>query len=185
VEERELVERIEAILRETARERERAREPVGHHVQCAAEGESAGVKQRFSGRVPACCTTARRSGETAFIEPRECVEPANRLAGLELDARREEQRILLELTRELFDQEPRIVEAAARVAELELAVIRPRSAASTTRACPRSRARATGRARRSCARGARHPLLSSRRGAARCPRWCRSTYASAASSICW
>jgi DNA mismatch repair protein MutS2 len=81
------------------------------------------VKARASGRVQGLLHDRSSSGETAFIEPRNLVEPGNRLAGLELDLQREEQRILLELTRELLREQPRLAQAAQQVAELELGLI--------------------------------------------------------------
>jgi DNA mismatch repair protein MutS2 len=117
------------------------------------------VKARSSGRVPGLLLDRSSSGETAFVEPRECTEPAHRLAGVELDLRREQQRILLELTRELLAEEPRLRLAAERLAELELALIsalycREHKARVPDVARSRDGARST-----LVLRGARHPLL--------------------------
>ncbi|MBK8178430.1 MAG: hypothetical protein IPK67_05940 [Planctomycetes bacterium] len=117
------------------------------------------VKAKSAGRVPGLLLDRSSSGETAFIEPRECTEPAHRLAGVEIDLRREQQRILLELTRELLAEEPRLLVAAARLAELELALIsalycREHGARVPEVARSRDGARAT-----LVLRGARHPLL--------------------------
>jgi DNA mismatch repair protein MutS2 len=117
------------------------------------------VKAKSSGRVPGLLVDRSSSGETAFIEPRECTIPAQKLAAVEIDLRREEQRILLELTRSLFGHEPRLLAAAGRLAELELALVsalfcREYSARVPTVARSRDGARAT-----LVLRGARHPLL--------------------------
>jgi DNA mismatch repair protein MutS2 len=117
------------------------------------------VKAKSSGRVPGLLVDRSSSGETAFIEPRECTIPAQKLAAVEIDLRREEQRILLELTRSLFGHEPRLLAAAGRLAELELALVsalfcREYSARVPAVARSRDGARAT-----LVLRGARHPLL--------------------------
>ncbi|HTF91196.1 MAG TPA: hypothetical protein VK843_22480 [Planctomycetota bacterium] len=118
------------------------------------------VKAKSAGRVPGLLIDRSSTGETAFIEPRECTESGQRLAAVEIDLRREEQRILLELTRELFAQEERLKLAAQRLAELELSWIsalycREYQARSPEVSRSRDGARAT-----LVLRGARHPLLA-------------------------
>ncbi len=117
------------------------------------------VKAKSAGRVPGLLIDRSSSGETVFIEPRECTEIAQRLAAVEIDLRREEQLILLELTRSLFAEEARLMAASERLAELELALISAhfcREYSARVPAVSRSRdgARAT-----LVLRGARHPLL--------------------------
>ncbi|HUR29695.1 MAG TPA: hypothetical protein VM509_16005, partial [Planctomycetota bacterium] len=118
------------------------------------------VKAKSAGRVPGLLVDRSSTGETAFVEPRECTEPGQRLAAVEIDLRREEQRILLELTRSLFVHEQRLQQASARLAELELAWIsaqycREYAARSPEVSRSRDGARAT-----LVLRGARHPLLA-------------------------
>lgn len=118
------------------------------------------VKAKSSGRVPGLLIDRSSTGETAFIEPKECTEPGQRLAAVEIDLRREEQRILLDLTRSLFANEERLMIASARLAELELSLIsalfcREYSARSPEVSRSRDGARAT-----LVLRGARHPLLA-------------------------
>ena len=117
------------------------------------------VKAKSAGRVPGLLIDRSSTGETSFIEPKECTLPAQKLAAVEIDLKREEQRILLELTRSLFAQEPRLMQASRRLEELELALISAlfcREYAARAPAVSRSRdgARAT-----LVLRGARHPLL--------------------------
>ena len=81
------------------------------------------VKARSSGRVPGIVHDRSSSGETAFVEPREAIDPGNRLTGLMSDARAEEQRILVELTRDVLAREEDLGRASDAMAELELAVI--------------------------------------------------------------
>jgi DNA mismatch repair protein MutS2 len=122
--ERELSEKLEGIVRRLDRQRGDPHPSLGHERAPARRPPRAGGQGQVGGaRVPGLLLDRSSSGETAFIEPRECTEPAHRLAGVEIDLRREQQRILLELTRELLAEEPRLVVAAARLAELELALI--------------------------------------------------------------
>ncbi|MGK0218103.1 MAG: DNA mismatch repair protein MutS2 [Planctomycetota bacterium] len=84
------------------------------------------VKARLSGRVKGIVHDRSQSGESAFIEPREVIEPGNRLASLLSDERREVERVLLELTRSILADKGRIDQAAAALGEIELAVLSAR-----------------------------------------------------------
>ena len=79
------------------------------------------VKARSRGQLPGLVHDRSQSGETLFIEPREVVEQGNRLAESRADEKREENRIFLELTRDVFDREELIRDLASRIAEFELA----------------------------------------------------------------
>lgn len=81
------------------------------------------VKRGSAGRVHGLVHDRSHSGETVFVEPRETLELGNRLAALESDARAEEQRLVVELTRELLAHAERIAHAAAALGEVELALI--------------------------------------------------------------
>ena len=81
------------------------------------------VKRGSAGRVHGLVHDRSHSGETVFVEPRETLELGNRLAGLEADARAEEQRLVVELTRELLAHAGRIAQAAEALGEIELALI--------------------------------------------------------------
>ncbi len=117
------------------------------------------VKAKSAGRVPGLLVDRSSTGETAFIEPRECAEPAQRLAGVELDLRREEQRILLELTRVLFEEEARLMDASARLAELELALVSALFCRDYSARVPQVSRSVDGARATLVLRGARHPLL--------------------------
>lgn len=116
------------------------------------------VKTKSQGRIPGIVHDRSQTGETVFVEPREVVALGNRHSELEADERREVERILLELTRAILREEEGIVEAAERLAKLELAIVGARFAAD-------SGGRVTGIAgERGAAKGlvlrsARHPLL--------------------------
>jgi DNA mismatch repair protein MutS2 len=66
------------------------------------------VKARSAGRVPGLVHDRSQSGESVFVEPRETLELGNRLTAVEAEARAEEQRLLVELTRALLDQAGRV-----------------------------------------------------------------------------
>jgi DNA mismatch repair protein MutS2 len=165
-EERELLDRIESILRRLLANATVRAQLSDASVHLRGGRRVLAVKQRSSGRIQGILHERSQSGETAFIEPRECVEPANRLAAVELDTRREEQRILLELTRELFEAEPRIALAAARLAELELAAIAAAFCREYGARVPNVQSLDGGEHAALVLRGARHPLLleEARRG---------------------
>ncbi len=116
------------------------------------------VKTKSSGRVPGLVHDRSQSGETVFVEPREIIEDQNRRSELASEEEHEVRRILVELTRQVLAAEGHLRMAAARLAELELAVI---SAAF----CAKYGARAIdvsgddGRPRGLLLREARHPLL--------------------------
>ena len=123
------------------------------------------VKAKSQGRVPGIVHDRSQSGESVFVEPLEIVAHGNRLAERQSDERREEERLLLELSRAVLAERPAIEEAALRIAELELALVAARwaaeSAASGAELAPRvpllpgQKGAATGLLLRS----ARHPLL--------------------------
>jgi DNA mismatch repair protein MutS2 len=115
------------------------------------------VKTRSAGRVRGLVHDRSQSGETVFVEPRETLELGNRLTELEAEARAEEQRLLVELTRALLEGAPRLERAAAALGELELAWIGVRFAQAFGAALPELVEPGTGSGL--LLRGVRHPLL--------------------------
>lgn len=116
------------------------------------------VKAKSSGRVRGIVHDRSSSGETIFIEPHEAVLLGNKHSEAEADKQREVERILLELTRVILGAEPRIVRAAERVAELELAFIGAKWAKDAD-ARPALLPGESGAAPGLLLRSARHPLL--------------------------
>ncbi|HEV8111523.1 MAG TPA: hypothetical protein VGR31_02010 [Planctomycetota bacterium] len=116
------------------------------------------VRTGSAGKVPGIVHDRSNTGETLFIEPREIVLPGNRLVELSADERREVERILLELTRAVLDERPRIEDACDRLARLELAVVAASFAAETGARVPLLPDE-PGAARGLLLRSARHPLL--------------------------
>ncbi len=81
------------------------------------------VKARSAGRVKGVLHDRSHSGETAFVEPREALELANRHAEQAAAERAEIGRILVELSRDVFAARSDVERAAGAIAELELAVV--------------------------------------------------------------
>lgn len=160
---RELAERVDSMLRRLLGNAALRAHLSDASVHLRAGRRVLAVRARSAGRVPGILIDRSASGETVFVEPRECTEPAQRLNEVELDLRREEQRLLVELTRRVLSEAPRILEAASRLAELELACVaaaycREHQARVPDVARSRDGARAT-----LVIRGACHPLLVEQR----------------------
>lgn len=115
------------------------------------------VKTRSAGRVRGLVHDRSQSGETVFVEPRETLELGNRLTELEAEARAEELRLLVELTRALLDGSERIARAAEAWGELELGWAGLRFCERFGATCPEL-VEAGGHAGL-LLRGVRHPLL--------------------------
>jgi DNA mismatch repair protein MutS2 len=81
------------------------------------------VKAQSAGAVRGITHDRSQSEATVFVEPQEVVEAGNRLGEVKADRRREEERLLLDLTRTILARAADITEAARRVGELELAVV--------------------------------------------------------------
>ncbi|MEM1451711.1 MAG: hypothetical protein AAGI22_21545, partial [Planctomycetota bacterium] len=116
------------------------------------------VRAKMSGRVRGLVHDRSQSGESVFIEPQEIVELGNRLAEARADERREVERILVELSREVLAERPTIDGAALRVGELEVALASAPWAASVG-ARPALQPGDDGASNGLLLRGARHPLL--------------------------
>ncbi|QDV07790.1 Endonuclease MutS2 [Planctomycetes bacterium Poly30] len=89
------------------------------------------VKAKSSGRVKGLVHDRSQTGESVFIEPAAAVEAGNRLAEVRADERRETERILIELSRELMEHRSTIEGAALRVGEFEVALASARWAKDT------------------------------------------------------
>lgn len=120
-EERELAQRIDSTLRHIA-----ARTDVRNHltdgrVHLRGGRHCLAVKAKASGRVPGIIHDRSQSEQTAFVEPRDVIEPANRLSETRHEERRELTRILSELSREVTRRAPELLEAGEGLARIELA----------------------------------------------------------------
>ncbi len=116
------------------------------------------VRARSSGRVRGILHDRSASGESAFIEPNEIIEAGNHLSEVRADARREVERILLELAQIVLDQAPAIEALSQGLGEMELAVIGARFASrhgAKVPLLPGDPAASPGLSLRQ----ARHPLL--------------------------
>ena len=116
------------------------------------------VKAKMSGRVKGLVHDRSQTGESVFIEPQEVVELGNRLAEARADERREVERILVDLSRDVLDARGVIDGAALRVGQLEVALASARWAAAVD-ARPARLPGEDGASEGLLLRGARHPLL--------------------------
>ena len=116
------------------------------------------VRAKSSGRVRGIVHDRSQSDQTVFVEPQEVIEAGNQLAEARSDKRREVERILVELTHTVLQQEPRIQLAAEHLGEVELACISARYCA-TDGARPALLPGQGGAAEAMLLRGSRHPLL--------------------------
>jgi DNA mismatch repair protein MutS2 len=120
------------------------------------------IKAKSAGRIHGIVHDRSQTGETVFVEPREVVALGNRHAELVSDERREVERILSELTREVLRHEAEIERASSALAELELALVGARWALETQGRVPLL-PRQKGAAEGLLLRSARHPLLLEQR----------------------
>jgi DNA mismatch repair protein MutS2 len=135
-------------------------------VQLRGGRPTLAVKAKSRGRVPGIVHDASQSGETLFVEPEEVVELGNRLAAARADAKREESRVLVELTRSVLGRYDELDDLSARLARLELALL----GAAWARECGGRPARLSGDEGAGVGlvmRGFRHPLLADQRAAGR------------------
>ena len=116
------------------------------------------VKAKSSGRVQGILHDRSQTEQTVFIEPREVVEPQNRLFELTSDERREVSRLVSELARKLGTERPQFEIAARALAKLEMSWIAARFA-SEYDALPALQPGDSGAANELLLREARHPLL--------------------------
>lgn len=84
------------------------------------------LRTEFKGRIPGIIHDQSASGATLFIEPLEVVELSNYWRQLQLEERREIERILSELTRLVADDAEAITRDVELLAELDLALAKAR-----------------------------------------------------------
>jgi DNA mismatch repair protein MutS2 len=157
-EERELARKIDSTLRHLAT-RDGLKQHLSDHRPHLRGGRLClAVKAQSSGRVRGIVHDRSQSDRTAFIEPREAVEPQNRLADCRTEERRELARILSELARDIGREAERVGLAAKLLARLELALVSARFAEAFEARVPLLPGEA-GASPGLLLRSARHPLL--------------------------
>jgi DNA mismatch repair protein MutS2 len=114
------------------------------------------VKAKSIGQVPGIVHDHSGTGETVFVEPREVIELGNELAVVRADVQREVQRLLVEWTRAALERQDRIEKLAARMVEVELALVGKRLCERLGARVPEVASTAEGLV----LRAARHPLLA-------------------------
>jgi DNA mismatch repair protein MutS2 len=158
VEVRQLSTKIDATLRQLCGRSDIRNHLTDGRVHLRGGRHCLAVKAKASGRVKGVVHDRSQSEQTAFVEPREVIELANRLSTGRHDERRELTRILTELSREVIGREGDLETTAARLAEVELAVIGAAFATDFEARVPLF-AGDPGAPKGLVLRGARHPLL--------------------------
>lgn len=158
VELRELSQRIDSSLRSIAARPEVRPHLTDGRVHLRGGRQCLAVKAKASGRVRGIVHDRSQSEQTAFVEPQEIIEPANRLSEARHEERRELTRILSELAREVLARAGDLGRVARALGEVELAMIGASYAAAVGARMPRL-AGDPGAAAGLLLRGARHPLL--------------------------
>ena len=123
VELRELSQRIDSTLRNIASRSDVRNHLTDGRVHLRGGRQCLAVKAKASGRVPGIVHDRSQSEQTAFIEPKGVIEPANRLSEARHEERRELTRILAELSREILDRREELLAAGKGLARIELAVV--------------------------------------------------------------
>lgn len=157
-EERELARRIDGTLRAVAARPEVRGLLNDGRAHLRGGRPCLAVKSKSSGRIPGIVHEHSQSEQTAFVEPREVIELANRQAECRLEERREAARLASELARAVGRAAPELRAAADALARVELAFV-------AARYCRQQGARAPalpgekGAEQGLVLRSARHPLL--------------------------
>jgi len=121
VEERELSRSIDGKLRSIAREPRLRSSLADARVHLRGGRLCLALKAKSSGRVKGVLHDRSASEQTVYIEPDAVVELSNRQADCRLEERREVNRILSELAREVLDAEEGLGLAASGLGKLEVA----------------------------------------------------------------
>lgn len=165
-EERELSRRIDGTLRAVAARPEVRGSLNDTRAHLRGGRPCLAVKSKSSGRIPGIVHEHSQSEQTAFVEPREVIELANRQGECRLEERREVARLASELARAIGRSAAELRAAAGALARLELALV-------AARYCRQHGARApvvpsVGETEQGLVlRSARHPLLLRELGAGR------------------
>lgn len=157
----QLTERIERELRELFSSAELRTHLSDTSIHRRGGRPVLAVKKHSSGRVRGIVHDRSQSEATVFVEPQAVVALGNQLAGANADAEREIERILLDLSRRVLTERPRIEAATELVGEIEVAFTAARWA-RTAKARPALLPeidRDRGAANALVLRSARHPLL--------------------------
>ncbi|MFT7669423.1 MAG: DNA mismatch repair protein MutS2 [Planctomycetota bacterium] len=120
---RDIAGKIDSTLRSIS-----SRTEIRHHLTDSRVHLRGGrlclaVKAKASGRVKGIIHDRSQTEQTAFVEPREVIELANRLSEARHDERRELTRILAEFSREVIAREAQLEVTALHLGRIEFAII--------------------------------------------------------------
>ncbi|MCH2106736.1 MAG: hypothetical protein MK291_08860, partial [Planctomycetes bacterium] len=158
IEERELSQSIDGKLRAIARDPKLRSSLADARVHLRGGRLCLALKAKSSGRVKGVLHDRSASDQTVYIEPDAVVGLSNRQSDCRLEERREVNRILAELAREVLDAEEGLGCAARGLAKLEVTHAAQRWAEEAGARLPEL----AGEGRTApglVLRGARHPLL--------------------------
>ena len=156
VEERELSPSIDSKLRSIAREPGLRSSLADGRVHLRNGRLCLAMKAKSSGRLKGVLHDRSASDQTAYIEPDAVVGISNRKSDCRLEERRELNRILTELAREVLDEEHALTQAARGLAKLEVTQAAINWAEESGARLPKIAGEGSAGL---LLRGARHPLL--------------------------
>jgi len=156
---RELSARIDGTLRQLCARSEIRNHLTDSRVHLRGGRHCLAVKAKASGRVRGVIHDRSQSEQTAFVEPREVIELANRLSAARHDERRELTRILTELARDVIEREGELERMALELGRIELAALSVRFAEAYGARMPQLAGAAGEAGSQLLLRSARHPLL--------------------------
>jgi len=155
---RDLAQRIDSTLRSVAARTEVRNHLTDGRVHLRGGRHCLAVKAKASGRVKGLIHDRSQSEQTAFVEPQEVIEVANRLSQARHEERRELTRVLSELAREVLGHAESLGRTARGLGEIEIAVLSASFAEAYGARMPRI-AGDEGAPAALVLRSARHPLL--------------------------
>lgn len=155
---RDLANKIDQTLRHIASRTDVRNHLTDGRVHLRGGRYCLAVKAKASGRVKGIIHDRSQTEQTAFVEPREVIELANRLSAARHDERRELTRILTELSRDVIARERGLELAALELGRIEFACIGVRFAEAFGARMP-AIGGDEGAPKGLLLRAARHPLL--------------------------
>ncbi|MCB9905719.1 MAG: endonuclease MutS2, partial [Planctomycetes bacterium] len=122
-EERDLSSRIDGTLRQIAGRSDVRNVLTDGRVHLRGGRHCLAVRAKSSGRVKGIVHDRSQSEQSVFVEPREVIPLANRLAEVRVEERRELSRILTELSHEISANAPALERAGELLGRLELSLV--------------------------------------------------------------
>ena len=122
-EERTISAKVDGTLRQIAAKSDVRNVLTDTRVHLRGGRHCLAVRAKSAGRVKGIVHDRSQSEQSVFVEPREVIPLANRLAEVRVEERRELSRILAELAREVREEADALRRAGDTLAKLELALV--------------------------------------------------------------